>query len=317
MLNKESKNYKHKKMTFYKKQDIFYKKKSGFNKGTTIIIGLLFLVSIMIGLVLREDSKVPDASNIASNDNASSNDNANSNDNVGKTTPSRGDYKDSNLEDVPDLNNSKVSSTLTKEEIAEIKDIINNDTTGIYKLANKENLLPKDYMPNNLVIPNISLVAEKSDERNLVNGTMIKDLEAMFYDAQKEGLNLFLSNGFRGYTSQVYLYDEDIQNNEKKDSAYVAKPGESEHQLGLAVDITSRDMAFEVNQSFENTKEGAWALENAYKYGFILRYPKTKEDITGYEYEPWHYRYIGNKTISKICHDKDITLEELLDCVKN
>ena len=244
--------------------------------------------------------------------------NASSNDNVGKTTPSRGDkYKDSNLEDVPDLNNSKVSSTLTKEEIAEIKDIINNDTTGIYKLANKENLLPKDYMPNNLVIPNISLVAEKSDERNLVSGTMIKDLEAMFYDAKKEGINLFLSNGFRGYASQVYLYDEDIQNNDKKDSAYVAKPGESEHQLGLAVDITSRDMAFELNQSFENTKEGAWALENAYKYGFILRYPKTKEDITGYKYEPWHYRYIGNKTISKICHDKDLTLEELLDYAKN
>lgn len=326
MLNKKSKNYKHKKMTFYKKQDIFYKKKSGFNKGTTIIIGLLFLVSIMIGLVLREDSKVLDASNIASNDyenananeNTSTNENANSNDNVGKITPSRGDkYKDNNLEDVPDLNSSKVSSTLTKEEIAEIKDIISNDTTGIYKVANKENLLSKDYMPNNLVIPNISLVAEKSDERNLVSATMVKDLEAMFYDAQKEGLNLFLSNGYRGYASQVYLYNEDIQNNGKKDSDYVAKPGESEHQLGLAVDITSRDMTFELNQSFENTKEGAWALENAYKYGFILRYPKTKEDITGYKYEPWHYRYIGNKTISKICHDKDLTLEELLDYTKN
>jgi D-alanyl-D-alanine carboxypeptidase len=320
MLNKKSKNYKHKKMTFYKKQDIFYKKKSGFNKGTTIIIGLLFLVSIMIGLVLREDSRVLDASNTASNDyeNASTNENANSNDNVGKITPSRGDkYKDNKLEDVPDLNSSKVSSTLTKEEIAEIKDIISNDTTGIYKLANKENLLSKDYMPNNLVIPNISLVAEKSDERNLVSETMVKDLEAMFYDAQKEGINLFLSNGYRGYASQVYLYNEDIQNNGKKDSDYVAKPGESEHQLGLAVDITSKDMTFELNQSFENTKEGAWALGNAYKYGFILRYPKTKEDITGYEYEPWHYRYIGNKTISKICHDKDLTLEELLDYTKN
>lgn len=314
MLN--NKSYKHKKNSFYKKQDMFYKKKSNFNKGTTIIVGLLFLVSIMIGLILREDSEQLNTSNINNNDYETTNFN-----NTGKTTPSRGDnsegYENESLEDVPNLNNSGVSDVLTKEEIAEIKEIINNDTTGIYKLVNKENLLSKEYVPSNLIIPNISLVAARSDERNLVSATMVEDLEQMFYDAQEEGVNLFLSNGFRGYNSQVYLYNEDIQKKGKKDSEYVARPGESEHQLGLAIDITSKDMEFELNQSFENTKEGAWALENAYKYGFILRYTKSKEDVTGYKYEPWHYRYIGNKTISKICHDKGITLEELLDYAKN
>jgi len=313
MLN--NKSYQKRKNAFYKKQDIFYKKKSGFNKGTTIIIGLLFLVGIMIGLVLKEDSKVLDVANILNNDYESET----SNYNAGKTTPSRGSSVNEygSLEEVPDLSDSTVSSTLTKEEIDEIKKIINSDTTGLYTLVNKGNLLSKDYMPDNLVIPNISLVSERINEKNLVSAAMVKDLEKMFYDAQVEGMNLFLSNGFRGYESQVYIYNEEIQNKDSNHSEYVAKPGESEHQLGLAIDITSSDMAFELNQSFENTKEGAWALENAYKYGFILRYTKTKEDITGYKYEPWHYRYVGNKTISKLCHDKGLTLEELLDYAKS
>ncbi|MEW8993406.1 D-alanyl-D-alanine carboxypeptidase family protein [Clostridium sp.] len=313
MLN--NKSYQKRKNAFYKKQDIFYKKKSGFNKGTTIIIGLLFLVGIMIGLVLKEDSKVLDVANKLNNDYES----GTSNYNEGKITPSRGNSVDKygNLEEVPDLNDSMVSSTLTKEEINEVKKIINSDTTGLYTLVNRENLLSEDYMPDNLVIPNINLVSERSNEKNLVSAAMVKDLEQMFYDAQAEGMNLFLSNGFRGYESQVYIYNEEIQNKDNKHSEYVAKPGESEHQLGLAIDITSSDMSFELNQSFENTKEGAWALENAYKYGFILRYTKTKEDITGYKYEPWHYRYVGNKTISKLCHDKGLTLEELLDYAKS
>jgi len=313
MLN--NKSYQKRKNAFYKKQDIFYKKKSGFNKGTTIIISLLFLVGIMIGLVLKEDSKVLDVANKLNNDYES----GTSNYNEGKTTPSRGNSVDKygNLEEVPDLNDSMLSSTLTKEEINEVKKIINSDTTGLYTLVNRENLLSEDYMPDNLVIPNINLVSERSNEKNLVSAAMIKDLEQMFYDAQAEGMNLFLSNGFRGYESQVYIYNEEIQNKDNKHSEYVAKPGESEHQLGLAIDITSSDMSFELNQSFENTKEGAWALENAYKYGFILRYTKTKEDITGYKYEPWHYRYVGNKTISKLCHDKGLTLEELLDYAKS
>ena len=310
-------NNKKKKNAFYKKQDIFYKKKSGSNKGTTLIIGLLFLVSIMIGLVLNEDSKSLNTSNIVNNDYESET----SNDDIEKPTPSRGDningYMDGNLENVPNLRDSAVSSTITKEEIAKIKEVINGDTTGLYTLANKENLLSESYMPNNLVIPNINLVAERSNEKNLVSATIVEDLEQMFYDAQEAGVNLFLSNAFRSYDSQVYIYDEDIKNKDKQYSEYVAKPGESEHQLGLAIDITSRNMGFELNQSFENTKEGAWALENAYKYGFILRYTKTKEDVTGYKYEPWHYRYVGNRTISKLCHDKDLTLEELLDYAKN
>lgn len=315
MLN--NKNYIKKKNAFYKRKDIFYKKKSGFNNGTTIIIGLLFLVGIMIGLVLKEDSKVLDTANIFNNDY----ENKTSKYSQGKITPSRGnsinEHEYSNLEEVPDLNDSTVSTTLTKDEIKEIKDIINSDTTGLYTLVNKENLLSKEYMPGNLVIPNINLVSERSNEKNLVSGTMVEDLEQMFYDAQEEGINLFLSNGFRGYDSQTYIYNEDIQNKDSEHSEYVAKPGESEHQLGLAIDITSRDMAFDLNQSFENTKEGAWVLENAYKYGFILRYTKTKEDITGYKYEPWHYRYVGNKTISKLCHNKDLTLEELLSYAKS
>ena len=137
----------------------------------------------------------------------------------------------------------------------------------------------------------------------------------MFKAANEEGINLFLNSAYRGYDSQVYLYEEDIAAVGSDTSDYVAKPGASEHQLGLALDITSMNMDFQLEEAFEDTPEGIWALNNAYKYGFVLRYIKGKEDITGYQYEPWHYRYIGNKDISKLCHDKNLTLEELYECV--
>lgn len=91
----------------------------------------------------------------------------------------------------------------------------------------------------------------------------------------------------------------------------VALPGRSEHQLGLAVDITTKKLDFQLEEAFEDTKEGQWLLNNAYKYGFIFRYHRGKENITGYTYEPWHYRYIGNLEVSKYCHDNNLTLEEI------
>ncbi|MEG1255259.1 M15 family metallopeptidase [Clostridium sp.] len=310
MLNYKWKNNSHKsgKNAFYKKKDAFYRKKSGFNTGAAIIIGLLFLLGIMVGLIL-DGYKGNLKYYGLFNDNQDKLD-------INKEiqVSNRDKEKDTNkIDEVP-----KISiSTLTDAEIVEVKQIIDNDTTGLFKLANKENLVDEYYIPNNLVTPNISLVTARESERNLVRADVVEDLEQMFYDAQQEGINLFLSNGFRGFNEQEYLHSEETTEKGSEDSEYVAKPGASEHQLGLAIDITSKSMQFELNESFEDTKEGAWALKNAYKYGFILRYTKTKENITGYSYEPWHYRYIGNRTISKLCNDKDLTLEELIDYVND
>lgn len=92
---------------------------------------------------------------------------------------------------------------------------------------------------------------------------------------------------------------------------YSAKPGMSEHQTGLAIDLSTPSIKNELVEKFDTTKEGIWLRDNCYKYGFIIRYPKSKEDITGYAYEPWHVRYVGKEVAQEI-YDKALTLEEYL-----
>ncbi|MEG0306936.1 MAG: M15 family metallopeptidase [Clostridium sp.] len=310
MLKGREKNnrYLNRKTQFYKTKDKFYRNRLSFNKGVVLIIGLLFLLGIMGGFMLNGDIN-PLESLGAFNYGG---DNEESDSEIKDIHTEKGNNT-SEIEEVPQLDVSK----LTSSEIEDVIQIVNADRIGLFKLANKKNLLDKEYMPLNMAIPNINLVAEKGNERNLVRADIVDDLEQMFQDAKKDGIDLFLSNGFRGFDEQEYLHSADTIENGNEPSAYVAKPGASEHQLGLAVDITSRNMKFELDESFENTKEGQWVLKNAYKYGFILRYIKTKEDITGYSYEPWHYRYIGDRTISKLCHDNNLTLEEIIDYVNN
>lgn len=287
----------------YNMKSIGYKKKLKLDKTIIFIIGLVFFTGMLVIFSFREDENI--AQGISS----------------GNSISTENDNSELQLGEIGD-NDTKVEEgqgfegrgPLTGEEIKIVRSIIDSDTKGLFKLVNKENLLEESYVPDNLVIPNINFVMDRNNDRNLVRAEMVEDLEQMFKDAHEEGLDLFLSNGFRGYNSQESIYSEDSMLTGES-SEYVAKPGASEHQLGLAIDITSMNMEFELNESFEDTEEGQWALKNAHKYGFILRYIEGKEDITGYKYEPWHYRYVGDKTISKLCHDKNLTLEELLEYV--
>ena len=125
-------------------------------------------------------------------------------------------------------------------------------------------------------------------------------------DAQKEGLNLYISSGFRSYERQRSIYNNYVNTDGvKKADTYSAKAGHSEHQSGLAFDLNT------IDESFANTKEGKWVNDNCYKYGLILRYPKGKENITGYMYESWHLRYVGKELAEKLYNNgKWITLEE-------
>lgn len=124
--------------------------------------------------------------------------------------------------------------------------------------------------------------------------------------ALKDGVKLNIASGFRSYDYQEQVYNEYVKKyGEEKTNTFSAKPGHSEHQSGLALDIC------EDSDKFINTKEDKWLQENAHKFGFIIRYPKSKEYITGYKYEPWHIRYVGKKHAQRIC-DKKLTLEEYL-----
>ena len=155
-------------------------------------------------------------------------------------------------------------------------------------IANKTYGLPSDYNPGKIL----------PDAQSAFN--------LMQADAKKAGLSLWICSGFRSYTYQNTLYNNYVARDGKaKADTYSARPGHSEHQTGLAMDINN------ASDSFNNTKEAKWIAENCYKYGFILRYPQGKQDITGYKYESWHVRYLG-KALAKEVYDSGLTLEEFL-----
>ena len=129
----------------------------------------------------------------------------------------------------------------------------------------------------------------------------------MINDAKSDDVVLVGNSAYRSYKSQKEVYNNRVKAvGRKKAEDYVAKPGFSEHQTGLCIDITNRDKYF-----VKGTEEADWLANNCYKYGFIIRYPEGKENITGISYEPWHIRYVG-KEIAKQIHNKGITLEEYL-----
>lgn len=123
--------------------------------------------------------------------------------------------------------------------------------------------------------------------------------------AEKDGLNIYISSGFRSYSRQKTLYNNYVARDGKAAAdTYSARPGHSEHQTGLAFDVNT------ISSAFHNTKEAKWLSSNCYKYGFILRYPKGKENETGYIYESWHFRYVGEELATKLYNNGDwITLE--------
>ena len=169
----------------------------------------------------------------------------------------------------------------------------------------------KGYVKDGVTYIDGVLVVNKTYSLPETYGDGITDeVNAAFNDmkaaALTEGLNLNICSGFRSYETQSGLYNSYV-NRDGKEAAetYSARPGYSEHQSGLAMDI---NMA---SDAFNSTPEAKWLSDNAYKYGFILRYPNGKSDETGYKYESWHYRYVGVDLASKLYNDGDwITLED-------
>lgn len=170
-------------------------------------------------------------------------------------------------------------------------------------LANKRYFLGKDYVPKDLTTIN--------DNYSSGNKQMTKDaalaFEEMAKDAKKSGYNIRAVSTYRSYSYQTDLYNKYAkQDGKEKADTYSARAGYSEHQTGLAVDVDNRKVTY---TQFGNTKEFGWMKDNCYKYGFILRYTKETEFITGYMNEPWHYRYVG-KDIAKYIYEHPMTYEE-------
>lgn len=164
-------------------------------------------------------------------------------------------------------------------------------------IANKTYSLPNNYVPNNLVTINgyIRVVDYVRDAFNELKS-----------DATSIGLNIYASSGYRSYSDQNYIYNSYVSRDGQTNAdTYSARAGYSEHQTGLAIDLNTVDM------TFDNTNESNWVKDNCYKYGFVIRYPKEKDSITGYMYEPWHIRYVGKELATKLYNNGDwITFEE-------
>ncbi len=146
---------------------------------------------------------------------------------------------------------------------------------------------------------------QKLDQR------ILEPMQKFVGDARAEGLSVFLSSGYRGYEEQQYLFNRKVeQYGEEQAATIVSRPGTSEHQTGLACDIT--DEYYELkNESLENTALYQWMSRHCQEYGFIVRYPKDKEEITGIIYEPWHFRYVGVEAATYMV-EHNLCLEEFV-----
>lgn len=187
------------------------------------------------------------------------------------------------------------------------KYIINNPSHTMTLVKNGF-YIPENYIPKKLVEVNIPNAPD--NENNQMREDAALALERMYTDAKKQGLHLVINSAYRSYKEQQKIYKQYFRMyDENTASKLVAIPGCSEHQLGLSVDLTSQSVLDETYSFFGDTPEYQWVINHAHEYGFILRYPKDKTNITGTTNEPWHFRYVG-KDAAKEMYEKNLTLEE-------
>lgn len=192
------------------------------------------------------------------------------------------------------------------------RDVVTNDE-AIEVVVNKQRALPDGYIPPDLVEPNVDFSFSEKVEKRLMRKEAAEALEKLFDGAKADGIQLYAVSGYRSYTRQVQIFDNNVRTQgREKAMKFSAEPGKSEHQTGLAMDVSSKSAGFGLEQSFGDTAEGQWLAEHAAEYGFIIRYLQGKEDITGYAYEPWHVRYVGVEMAEAIAK-RGSTLEEFLD----
>lgn len=182
----------------------------------------------------------------------------------------------------------------------------------ILSVANKDFALSGEYEPIDLTIPDVPFPFSEDNPKKQLRKEAAGALEELFSSAEEDDIHLFAVSGYRSYERQESIFAANVeQDGEEHANTYSAKPGESEHQTGLVMDISSEEIGFDLTTDFGATKEGEWIKNHSHEYGFIIRYPKGKEDITQYQYEPWHLRFVGVEAATKIKENEE-TLEEYL-----
>jgi len=213
-----------------------------------------------------------------------------------------GEQPDKNTEEQPDENSGDQPDEMTAEEAAE---------KGMLILVNKSHPIDKDYKPDDLVKIKY-FVSDRSETTRYMRAEAAEAFHKLVDKAAENGMELKMTTAYRSYNFQKILFDNYVaKEGEEAANQYSARPGQSEHQTGLSVDVSSPSVGYQLSDDYGNTEEGKWLAENAYRFGFIIRFPKGKEEITGYQYEPWHIRYVG-LTAAKEIYEQNLTLEEYL-----
>ncbi len=203
---------------------------------------------------------------------------------------------------------SGVKKTVKQKKAKLIKVDTKEDSVTV--LVNRQYRMSADYIPADLVVPNVRFSFYGTYEKSYVRKVTADALEKLFAAAEKKGIVLKAVSGYRSYARQKEIYDRNVRSRGKSATDLVsAKPGSSEHQTGLTLDVSSEAVGCALEESFGNTSDGKWLAKNCHNYGFIIRYPKDKTKITGYSYEPWHIRYVGRK-LATYLYKKNMTLEE-------
>jgi len=178
-------------------------------------------------------------------------------------------------------------------------------------LVNKEYGLPKDYVPSDLTPVNVTFAQGVAESKKQMRADAARALEEMFSAALEDGIELLGISGYRSYYTQRNIYERRLQEaGEKHVSRYNAKPGHSEHQTGLAMDVGCPGYV-DLTERFARTPAYRWLQKHAHEYGFIIRYTEYGEEETGYAFEPWHVRYVGDEAAA--IRESGMTLEKYVE----
>lgn len=230
-------------------------------------------------------------------------------DEVPATAPGEEGGEDGNEASAPDQE-GKDTNPKNEDLVLEDGTVIVGEPESLEVVVNKERKLPEGYIPGDLTVPNVPFSFTEDHPKKQMREEAAHYLEELFKAAEADGLELVAASGYRSYERQKAIYERNVEVYGKEETdTFSAEPGTSEHQTGLAMDVTSAQVAFKLEQSFGETTEGEWLAEHAHEHGFIIRYREGSKDITGYMYEPWHLRYVGENLSSDV-HEQQVTLEE-------
>ena len=218
----------------------------------------------------------------------------------------------SSLEQEQPLISSNITTQKDEETAKEQAKLLEMATKSesVTVLVNRQFPLPDDFAPNDLVYPDVPFLFDDKIEKRMLRQEAATALEQLFAGAKADGIKLIGVSAYRSHRTQTGLFNHYVERDgEEAAKKYSAVPGTSEHETGLAIDVTGGDGTCAAESCFADKEEAKWLAENSADYGFIIRYPDGKEEMTGYKYEPWHLRYVG-VDLAKEVTSQGLTLEE-------